>query len=212
MARQLRLDRRAFLTGSAALLLGPRSARSELACTEWDAQGIRYCEVGLSIGAIPTAQQRCQNWCWAACIEAIFALHGYGVAQEAIVQKVFGDLVCLPATGPDIAYAIDGEWVSEDGQYFSASADVLWDSQYFFGQPDAIVQAAHELSNGNPLIIGALGHATVMTAMGYYLAANGAYQIQEIIIRDPWPDSPNRRQLSPDEAMGTQFLAKVHVY
>jgi hypothetical protein len=82
---------------------------------------------------------------------------------------------------------------------------VLWDAQFGFGRPDAIAIAAQELARNNPLILGAMGHATVMTAMTY--SGNGQFiQINEVIIRDPWPGNPNRRgSLGPGGASNTIF-------
>jgi hypothetical protein len=185
-------------------------AKAEIACTPWNAQGFRRCEVGVNV-RVGTARQRCQNWCWAACVEAVFALNGYRVAQEHIVDKLYGGPVCAPSSGAGIAAAINGVWRSPGGDSFTAVAEVLWDLQYAFGRPDRVEQAANELAQGYPLIVGALGHATVMTGMSYTLAANGAYRIDGIMVRDPWPGHPNRRLLTPQEAMATNFLTKVYV-
>ncbi|MBY5585076.1 C39 family peptidase [Rhizobium leguminosarum] len=189
-------------------MLPSRSAFAGLQCSDFP--GYRTCTSGVSIGGI-TAQQECSEWCWAACVEAIFAFHGRQVSQERIVEKVFGGAVCSPAAGPQIATAIDGEWTTdEDDEVFDAQADVLWDTQYGFGSQDAIAQAAQALAAGNPLILGAMGHATMMTAITYSMNAYGV-QINQVLVRDPWPGNPNLRALTPQEAMSTQFLAKVEV-
>src|SRR4029453_7643625 len=105
---------------------------------------------------------------------------------------------------------IEGNWIDKLGDPFQARAQVLWDAQFGFGRPDAIAIAAQELARNNPLILGAMGHATVMTAMTY--SGNGQFiQINEVIIRDPWAGNPNRRALSAQEALATQFLAAVRV-
>jgi hypothetical protein len=205
-----KMDRRRILLGAAALTLMPRFSIAAVNCRP-HAPGIQACEVGVPIGDFQLAQQQCPNWCWAACIQAVFALRGYGIPQRAIVQKVYGSSVCASAGGPGIVSAVDGDWESSDGRSFQAAAEVLWDTQYFFRRPDAIVQAANELADGHPLILGALGHATVMTGMGYLLAMNGNYQIAQITVRDPWPGHPSRRLLTPQEAWGASFLAKVYV-
>jgi Papain-like cysteine protease AvrRpt2 len=174
-----------------------------------DYPGFRRCSVGVRI-QLTTAQQKLPHWCWAACIETIFAFHGHAVAQEEIVEKVFGDQSDQAAFGPQIVEAVDGSWVDQEGNSFDASASVLWDSQFGFGRPDAVVQAARELENDRPLIVGAFGHATVMTAMTYSMNAFTA-QLEELVVRDPWPGNPNRRTLSLQEALGTQFLAQISV-
>ena len=55
-----------------------------------------------------------------------------------------------------------------------------------------------------------MGHATLLTAMTY--SGNGfLVQLDQLIVRDPWPGNPNRRILTAQEAMNTNFLAKVAV-
>jgi hypothetical protein len=201
-------SRRVFFMGAAALLTLPsRSARAELQCSDFP--GYRTCTSGVRVGGV-TAQQKCSEWCWAACVEAIFAFHGRQVSQDRIVAKVFGAPACTPAAGPQIVSAINGTWSTDDDDSFDAQADVLWDTQYGFGRQDAIVQAAQALAAGNPLILGAMGHATMMTAITYSMDAYRV-QINQVLLRDPWPGNPNLRALSTQEAMFTQFLAKVEV-
>jgi len=182
-------------------------ARAALVCHDFP--GFRRCSVGITV-SVETAHQQCAEWCWAACIEAAFALHGHRVNQYRIVGKVFNIDICRAAIGPQIVYAINGEWIDDENDNFYANCEVLWDTQFQFGRQDAVLQAARELEAGNPLILGAMGHATLLTAMTY--SGNGfSFQLDELIIRDPWPGNPNRRALTLAEAMSTQFLAKVTV-
>lgn len=193
---------------AAAAFTLQRPSLARLACQDFP--GFRTCTVGVTIG-LPIARQRCPEWCWAACIEAIFTFHGHPTKQERIVEKVFGNAAtCHAAIGPQIVAAIDGDWKDDRDDSFEASAEVLWDAQFAFGRPDAVLQAARELEADNPLILGALGHATVLTAMTY--SGNGvAVQLNQLVVRDPFPGNPNRRNFTPQEAFATQFLAKVTV-
>jgi hypothetical protein len=206
------MHRRGFLMGAlgASAAAATATANAGIVCKPLIAQNLRRCNVGLRV-PFRTARQRCPNWCWAACVETVFALSGHAVPQEAIVRKLFGGLICMPAVGLGITQSIKGRWVRPDGSHFDVAADVLQDAPSFFARPNAIPQAARELAKGTPLILGALGHATVMTAMTYTLTGDGAYRIEEVVIRDPWPDNPNRRVLTPREAMAATFLAKVYV-
>lgn len=205
------LTRRAVLAGCAALLSTPATAA--MRCSEWMRPGYRQCEVGLdqNLGAFVAAgSQRQSYWCWAASISAIFAYYGHPVAQERIVAKVFGEAVNMPAYGGQIAEATTGDWIDDSGRRFRAGCEVLWDNDAFFGRPDALAQAAWELSAGNPLIIGSISHAMVMTALLYTLDQAGNAWPQVITVRDPWPGQ-GRRYLSPYEMAGTRFLAKVRL-
>lgn len=200
-------SRRDVLIGGGAILGVSFPAHARLVCQDFP--GYRTCSAGVTV-ALQTARQAKQNWCWAACIEAVFGFHDRKVSQRRIVEKVFGSDFDRPAMGPQIVFAVNGEWKDDSGDTFAAAAEVLWDSQFQFGRPDAVIQAARELEADNPLILGALGHATVLTAMTY--SGNGyMVQLNELIVRDPWPGSPNRRTLSAQEAFATQFLAKIRV-
>jgi hypothetical protein len=200
------ISRRHFVVGGALLGLST-PAGAALVCQDFP--GFRRCSAGVTID-LGTARQECAEWCWAACVEAVFSFHGYPVAQRRIVEKVFQSDVCHPAIGPQIVEAIDGSWIDDRGNKFEANCEVLWDTQFQFGRADAVVQAARELEAGRPLILGAMGHATLLTAMTY--SGNGILvQLNELIIRDPWPGNPNRRALTPMEAMNTNFLATVAI-
>ncbi len=208
------LSRRQLLLGMPAVALGGLAARPALAdgeCSGFDGQGWRYCTVGLRIGEIETVRQQCPYWCWAACIQAVFALHGHAVAQEAIVARLFGDLICAPADAWAILAAIEGDWTDSQGRRFQAWGEALPDltTRLFMGAGAQDILA--ELYANNPLINGAVGHATVLTAATYAEDRWGQQQILELVVRDPWPTSPNRRPLYPQEVMGSSFLARVVV-
>ena len=203
-------DRRWFLLSAAASLAAP-PARADIACYAPVSPYARPCEVGIPIRQVVPAQE-CQNWCWAACIETIFLLYGYRVSQRELAQKVFGSAdVCGGATGQMIAYAVQGPWIDDGGQRFDARLNVVMDAQWGISHPDPIGLAWEELRAGRPLIIGTLGHAMVMTAMSFYEYANGGRELAGITVRDPWPENPNRRQLTPQEFYSVEFLATVAV-
>jgi hypothetical protein len=211
-------DRRALILGGASLAIGgvaawawTRPAHAALRCTPFDGRGLQFCEAGLdqNVGAVQAQQQNSQ-WCWAACISAIFSYHGYPVEQGRIVAATYGQLVNLPAHGRQIAAATNRPWQDIRGRAFTSQCQVLWDSGAYVAQPDAAGQAAMELAQGHPLIIGAAGHAMVLTAMSYARNAMGAGQPTQAIVRDPWPGR-GRRALEPREWMQVSFLAKVHI-
>ncbi|MGE0626783.1 MAG: hypothetical protein AB7O43_03090 [Hyphomicrobiaceae bacterium] len=171
---------------------------------------MQTCTAGLQLGPIVTASQQCQNWCWAACIEAVFAMRGYRVSQRAIVRKIYGGTEpCSRAIGPQIIQAVNGPWIDANNRRFMAYAAPLIDLQFGVLHPQAAALAAQELARNNPLINGAAGHATVMTAMTYVRNNLGQGMPVQIIVRDPWPGNPNRRVLTPREVAGTFFLARV---
>lgn len=208
--------RRSFIRGAAGLAAAiaactTRPAQAVIRCTAYDARGLQLCEAGIdrNLGAV-TAKQEHSQWCWAACISAIFAYHGYPLDQDRIVAATYGRAVNLPAHGRAIARATNRTWRADDGRSFTARCEVLWDTGAFVARPDAAGVAAQELASDFPLIIGALGHAMVLTAMSYVRDARGRGQPTAAIVRDPWPGR-GRRPLTEAEWLQTRFLARMRV-
>lgn len=207
--------RRAVVTGAAAALAlsisQSRRAQAAVRCVPVDTFGTQLCEAGIDnlVRGVVASQQSSQ-WCWAACVSAIFAFHGFEVDQRLIVQATYGQAVNLPAHGPQIAAASSRDWTTDSGRRFSASCEVLWDSQFHVGRPTAVADAAQELAQDRPLIIGTGGHAMVLTAMTYLRDGYGRGQPRAAVVRDPWP-GVGRRPLSTQEWYGTSFLARIRV-
>lgn len=211
------LTRRSILAGASAAgaMLGrANTATAAMNCSPYS-PGVNLCTVGVASVSVDSARsQDCRDWCWAACIASVFRLNGYEVSQRRIAAKVFGSDVCRAAVGPQVIYAINGEWESDDGDVFRAYGEPLADFQFGVFRPDAVLQAAQSLRAGHPLVNGAVRHATVLTAMSYLIDAMGRSQIVRLTVRDPW--NPNgrsaiRRDLSANEAAGTNFLARIVV-
>ena len=207
--------RRAVISGAAAALaasaLPLRSAQAAVRCVAVDTFGTQLCEAGIDnrLHSVVASQQNSQ-WCWAACVSAIFAFHDFEVDQRRIVQATYGQAVNLPAHGPQIAAASSRDWTTDDGRRFTAYCDVLWDGQFHVGRPTAVADAANELAQDRPLIIGTGGHAMVLTAMTYLRDSYGRGQPRAAVVRDPWAGI-GRRSLSTQEWYGTSFLARIRV-
>ena len=205
------INRRKLILAGAAALGTPSAVRSAIQCYPCNAYGIQCCQAGVHIRNFVTAQQQCQNWCWAACIEAIFHQHGYTVPQRAIVARVFRDQGCYSATGPQIIHALSGAWIDQNGYRFTAWGEPIMDLHYGIWAFDAAAAVARELEAGYPLINGAVGHATMISAISYFHDLYGNGQVVSITVRDPWPGNVNKRLLTPQEAQGTFFIARVRV-
>lgn len=210
----MNIDRRIFLTLASAAALSVSvtdRARAALQFSPFNWQGIQQCQAGVQIGNVTTSLQKCPNWCWAACIQTIFAVNGYDVDQQEIVSRLYPNLRCTTATGIEIADITSGRWVDRNRFAFRARVRPLLDLSIGMANSNAAAQVAAELSENRPVINGALGHATVLTAMTYVRDQFGRGMPQQIIFRDPWPGHPNRRALSTREAAGTFFIAAVKV-
>lgn len=202
-------------------------------CTAPDARGNRQCVSAIDRVKMETVRQRCADWCWAACIQAVFSLQGRETAQEWAVEKIFGGSKCL-RDGPggnvqQVVRAINGEWVDQYGFKFQASAESLPDATLILGSSapgtgtlatdtatqlffnDGARQIVAELDSGRPLIIGAAGHATVLIAATYVKDRSDTIWLTELVVRDPWGDYPNLRTLTAAEARKAFFVVRVWV-
>jgi ABC-type bacteriocin/lantibiotic exporter with double-glycine peptidase domain len=166
---------------------------------------VRRCTAGIESIKFQPAQtyQRQNEWCWAACISMVFAYYGHAVSQERIVKEVWGRVVDMPGQPEQILSDLNRTWNDDAGKAFKSRADAL--------SANAST-AVKDLENNQPLIIGALGHAMVLTALtGDTNVQTGAWQIVEAVVRDPWPGRGGRRVLSPVEWFHVGFAARVRV-
>lgn len=113
------LSRRHLMVGLPAIAaMHASAAQAVTRCSAVDAQGAQRCTSGIEIGSVATVRQRCVEWCWAACIQTIFSVHGRDLTQEQAVERLFGGRVCRPATPSQIIGVINGEWRDQRGSRF----------------------------------------------------------------------------------------------
>lgn len=205
------MDRRDFLKlGSSSLALGAlglsNSGFALVNCSPFDFQGIQQCEAGIDSGlahvsAASVGGQHMNQWCWAACIEMVFRYYGLRVPQAAIVQQTWGRIVNLPGQPQQILANLNRPWRDASGRGFYVSGDAFSANH---------VTAAQDLANNMPLIIGAMGHAMVLTSLQYVRDQYGRGNVTAAVVRDPWPGR-GRRVLSAQEWYSTSFLARIRV-
>ena len=174
---------------------------------------------GIYMAGIPTDQfqyfaapegygrQRSANWCWAASIQMVLNYHGLYVTQEAIVAKVYGQLVDQPAQPEQIIQALNGWAPDVRGRYSAVMAD-----PYSISGPTLV----YDLTYRWPLIVGLrgdpIGHAYVLTAITYRVDARNNPIIQTVVLRNPWPSSPSREEMTWNEfSSRVMFATRVHV-
>jgi hypothetical protein len=164
---------------------------------------VQYCDVGIQgFQAQQFAQQQYQSqWCWAAAISMIFAHYGHPVGQARIVQDAYGGIINMPGSPAAILSSLNRIWVDDRGVQFQVAANPFT-ANY--------LTAITDLRDNHPQIIGALGHAVVLTAMRYVITPGGP-QVVEAIVRDPWPYSPSRRQMTAQEWYNVQLAAQIRV-
>lgn len=201
--------RRTLLLSSAAAFCA-QTGRAATQCSP------TICETSLSFRrfAARYEPQYQSQWCWAACISMVFGHYGYRVAQERIVTEAYGAPVDMPAVnGFVIASALNRVWIDDRGREFEASLEAVFDVMAGYSTLDniGIVDA---LDEGNPIIVGARGHAVVMTSVQYINTPVGP-NIVRVGVFDPWPGR-GPRWLAPDEMVpvprgSLTFLAQTSV-
>ncbi|MCB0452418.1 MAG: C39 family peptidase [Aequorivita sp.] len=132
--------------------------------------------------------QRCQNWCWATCVQMVLNYHGLYVQQEQIVRKIYGGLPCRTGNAQNIMNALSGWAPDSRGRYSQIY------SQYGVYNGSDIVD---QLSRRWPIIVGLRGegHAYVLTAIYYSVDQFNNPIIDKVVLRDPWPTNPSRKEM-----------------
>jgi hypothetical protein len=191
-----------LLTGSMILA---KDSFAGLACNPV-MPNIQACTAGLDstligITANAVGGQHQTQWCWAACIEMVFRYYGFIVPQAQIVAETWGEIVNLPGQHDQILADLNRTWTDQSGGRFSVIADTLSVNP---------ITAAQDLAAGMPLIIGSMGHATVLTRVDYLVNSFGQGEIKQAVVRDPWPGK-GKRFLTPEEWFNVSFAARIRV-
>ena len=168
-----------------------------------DQFGRQYCTAGIkSFQAQQFAQtQDMSQWCWATAISMIFQHYGHPLLQPRIVAEAYGGIVNMPGGPFQILGALNRSWIDDAGVGFTSTADAVTTTN---------ATAIQDLADNHPLLVGALGHAVVLTAMTFYPTMQGP-QVVDAIVRDPWPTAPSRRSLTPQEWYNISLGARIRV-
>src|SRR3954471_10894599 len=77
------------------------------------------------------ATQKCENWAWAASVEAILKKDNLPLEQKFWIDKLNGGSVCQPTVGPpeQLPRVVDGSYTLPDGRKFKL------ESHYYEGAP-----------------------------------------------------------------------------
>ncbi len=200
------MNRRGILGAAVAaglVELAPETSEAALLCTPFVPPGLQQCDVGIAsaIAAVNAPAQDETEWCWAACIEAVFRYYGHPVPQARIVAETWGTVVNLPADPRKILVDLNRPWIDDFGRSFGVAGDVLTANA---------ITASQDLALNMPLIIGTMGHAMVLTRLQFVRDAMGREDIKAAYVRDPWPGR-GFRMLTPQEWYATMFLVRIRV-
>lgn len=206
------MNRRAFsrlIAMSAGSILAPTAlARASQSCsvaTQTPFGVMQRCTAGVDDISFQSAaqSQHASEWCWAASISMVFDYYNHPVSQERIVNDVWGGIVNMPSGAPQILRSLNRRWTDDNGDRFQSFGDPLSANN---------LNAVLDLRQNRPLIIGALGHATVLTALTSDInVQTNAWQVVQATVQDPWPTSGGERALSLVEWLHISFAARVRV-
>lgn len=151
--------------------------------------------IGLASEALDAhfAHQRSGMWCWAACLEMIFEMHGVGVSQEMVVDRHFGSPPGgLPPNKPggfDQMHATLNHFgIDYNGRHYQVISALHPGAP----SPETI---ARELESHRPILLSyrsrpTMNHAVLLTG-AEVVDEGGLRLIRSLIVRDPWPKREN---------------------
>ena len=197
------MERRLFLSYVAGGLWGLSAATEAAAKTQCVADKRRHskvCTVSLNRPLERLVVRPSKNpaaTCWIASLHMIFKYHGYDVAPVRIAGEAYsGQVPPMPWRHPE---RVNRTWSAERGREFSAKVEML---------PVRAADAAEELAEDQPLIVGMDGRSAVLTAMSYTGDRLGSMTIMQALVCDPWPGKHPRVVTSP-QWIEVQYIMRV---
>ena len=159
------------------------------------------------------AERLCANWGWAAVVSDMAAARGAHIAQQYLVDRLYGGSRCLDKAGDfdDLAKQISHEYVMEDGQKFALVA------RFTAGAPVQADPLILALRQNRPLMLVWRDRAYLLIGLMYdeYIAESGnkMFVVTELQLFDPLGKEGKRAvvfardQDSPDDIKGILDLS-----
>ncbi len=138
------------------------------------------------------AEQKCENWAWAAGIETILRKENIPLDQRFWVDKLNGGAVCddTPASMEMLSRVIDGDYTLADGR------KVRLKSRYIAGAPTSTDSIIVPLAMRRPYILWWNQHAYIVEGAKWneYIFPSGQKQIEmkEISLLDSFHEGDKR--------------------
>jgi len=184
------MNRRSFLLGAGASVVTCKSAFSAIDVSYPKRAYVTHPAI---------IKQQCMMWCWAASSAMIFSSLGHPIDQTAIVNRVFGGMVCQGAMGITMAKVLSDRWMDMNGTSFQSHLTAAFDVQ---AGVNAITYPTiiNELANDRPLLYANGSHAMVIVEAIFVDTPYGP-SVQSIGVLDPAPSAMNFHYLSQLEMM-----------
>ena len=147
------LNRRKWLQGLAATagaIAVPAGLRGALQCGAFmPPWGIQACVAGIPeerMNMVFAFQQE-SEWCWAACLQMVFAYWGHRISQQEIVKQTWGVIANMPAQPYDIVRDLNRDWEDSSGDFTVPRGRILGQRRDRGARP-CRRYAAHHRING----------------------------------------------------------------
>lgn len=198
------MDRRVFLSGLGAALVGSSPLAIAAQKCVLVAPGVLGCRMGLR-DHFEIVEQDCPERCWAASISGIFGYQGHATDQDVIAQTVYKTLNCLPSISSKVLDAVlNYEWTDDEGDKFNATITGLYDPLNGVTEMDNN-DLVSEMKNNNPVLYCDTHHAMVIVGLDYRTNASGnLLAIDQVHVADPWPGN-GFHVLTPPEMVPVQY-------
>ena len=157
------------------------------------------------------AVQRQGMWCWAACIQMLFRMHGVHVSQEMIVKRSFGlEPWGTPPNKPGgvehMFENLNHFGIDAEGKHYVVAAALIP------GPPPPQV-VLRELTDKRPILLSYasrpnMNHAVLLTAADV-VEEEEVKRIKTFVVRDPWPTAKNIKNNGRIEHRARSIIAKT---
>jgi hypothetical protein len=140
-----------------------------------------------------SAQQKCENWAWAAALETALKAQGVNIPQSSWIAKADGGEVCKdqPADIESLAKTIEGEYALDDGRKVRIHVQAVSGAPANLG---ALIAAARE---NRPLIFFWKNHAYVYRGLEYneMVTTTGTheFEVEHLELLDPFFDTAEKQ-------------------
>jgi hypothetical protein len=140
---------------------------------------------------VPTPQQSCLNWAWAAAVDLMLTRQGVtDFKQSDWILKANGGEVCIdsPIDLNAVKKALDGDYVLLDTRKVHLQTNVI------LGTPRDMGYFIESLQNGRPLLVLLQGKPLVLQSIEYdeYIYPNNQrmYEARKLTLLDPFGGKP----------------------
>jgi hypothetical protein len=152
---------------------------------------------------VVTAQQKCENWIWAAALDSLLKSKQSAMGPEYQILRLYGGLCTGVKSYSELAEKISHEYVLDDGRKF------LLQAVYTAGPPVYIDPLVVAMREQRPLMLVWKSHAYVLTGITYdeYIGPNNSriLELKELRLADPATGEPAsflRARDDPQEIKG----------